>query len=148
MPDDKPRSRPDLSVARRYLEGYVEPDAAREARPTWLPLYAWPGAILLLVLTIVSWTARRYAATPSPLVPDAFAAVQGYHDFMQYLMLRTLLLGLFSAGLIGLNLAALMLDRARPFGMRLIDASSIVIPLLVLLSLVFFPVPLGVQFHP
>ena len=146
MLDDRKRSGPDLRVARRYLDGYVEPDDAREAEPNWLPLYAWPAAVLLLLLAIVSWTARP-DTMPSGL-PDAIAVSQGYHDFMQYLMLRSLLLGLFSAGLIALNLAALMLDRARPFGMRLVDACSIVIPLLVLLSLVFFPVPLGVQFNP
>lgn len=148
MPDDKPRSGPDLSVARRYLDGYVEPGAAQPAGPNWLPLHAWPAAILLSVLAIVSWAVRMDAATPSTLLPDPIAQMQGYHDYMQYLMLRTLLLGLFSAGLIALNLAALVLDRARPFGMRVVDATSIVIPLLVLLSLFFSPVPLGAQFQP
>jgi hypothetical protein len=50
MSDDRPRSGPDLRVARRYLEGYVEPGAAQESRPNWLTLHAWPAAILLLVL--------------------------------------------------------------------------------------------------
>ena len=139
--------RPDLSVARRYLEGYVEPDSQAPARPTWLPLYAWPTAFLLLLLAIVSWATFPYAALENGL-PSQIAFIEGYHDVMKYLMMRTILLALFSVGLIALNLAVLLFDRARPLQMRLVDASSIIIPLLVILSLFFSPIPLSVQFNP
>jgi hypothetical protein len=152
MSDPTERRRPDLTVARRYLSGNTAPVASQEpdgsASPNWLPLYAWPAAILLAVLAIVSWAVRMDAATPSTLMPDPISKIYAMHDYMQYLQLRTLLLALFSVGLIVLNLAAAMRDHARPLAMRLADACSIVIPLLILLSLLSQEVPLGVQFQP